>query len=105
MDLRNKLRSGMIAVTTGEKYLVLTDCNTVNYGRQTFCLVNATGFMTGNTYREDLSYRTEYYSINALYKATVDGGTYAMECSKDQLIWTREPKNLREAIISRRFLQ
>lgn len=103
MDLRNKLRSGMIAVTTGEKYMVLTDCDTVNYGRQIFCLVNSTGFMTGNTYREDLSYRTEYYSINALYGATVNGGTYNMNCPKDKLIWTREPKNLRELIVSRRF--
>lgn len=105
MDLRNKLRSGMIATSKSGKYLVLTDCDTARYGKQMFCLVNATGFMTGNTYREDLSYKTEYYSINALYGATVDGGTYNMDCPKDELIWTRHPQNLREAILSRRFLQ
>lgn len=32
VDLRKKLRSGMIAVTPAGSYLVLTDCETANYG-------------------------------------------------------------------------
>lgn len=40
VDLRKKLRSGMIAVTRGERFLVLTNCETKRYGRQDFCLIN-----------------------------------------------------------------
>lgn len=57
--------------------------------------------MTGTDYKEDLN--NGLYTINALYKATVDSATYRMECKKQDLIWTRQPKNLKELIISRRF--
>jgi len=101
VDLRKKLRSGMIAVTRGERFLVLTNCETKRYGRQDFCLINPSGFMTGTDYKEDLSDGS--YTINALYKPTVDSATYRMECKNQDLIWTRDPKNLKELIISRRF--
>lgn len=102
VDLRKKLRSGMIAVTIGEKYLVLTDCETKFYGSQSICFINDTGFMIGSNHDENLSSGNEY-SINALYKPTVDRGTYSMEYIDKDLIWTRYPKNLKELIISRRF--
>ena len=101
VDLRKKLRSGMIAVTRGERFLVLTNCETKRYGRQDFCLINPGGFMTGTDYKEDLSDGS--YTINALYKPTVDGLTYSMTYEDKDLIWTRYPKNLKELIISRRF--
>lgn len=101
VDLRKKLRSGMIAVTRGERFLVLTNCETKRYGRQDFCLINPSGFMTGTDYKEDLS--DGPYTINALYKPTVDRATYRMECKNQDLIWTRDPTNLKELIISRRF--
>ena len=101
VDLRKKLRSGMIAVTPLGDYIVLTDCETVNYGSQDFCLIENNGFMVGSNYKEDLSFRS--YSINALYKPTVDAATYRMNYSNRHLIWTRQPKNLKELIISRRF--
>lgn len=102
VDLRKKIRSGMIAATIGEKYLVLTDCETKFYGSQSICFINNTGFMIGSDYDKNLSSDNEY-SINALYKPTVDGGTYSMEYKNRDLIWTRYPKNLKELIISRRF--
>lgn len=37
VDLRKKLRSGMIAVTPAGSYLVLTDCETANYGSLVLC--------------------------------------------------------------------
>ena len=52
VDLRKKLRSGMIAVTRGERFLVLTNCETKRYGRQDFCLINPSGFMTGTDYKK-----------------------------------------------------
>lgn len=105
IDLRKKLRSGMIAVTPEGRYLVLTDCETVNYGSQSICFINATGFMTGSGYNKNLSDNNVKYSINALYKPTVDGLTYNMEYKDRDLIWTRDPKNLKQLIISRRFSQ
>lgn len=101
VDLRKKLRSGMIAVTREGRFLVLTDCETERYGSQDFCLVCPGGFMTGTNYKEDLSDGS--YTINALYKPTVDSATYRMECKNQDLIWTRDPTNLKELIISRRF--
>lgn len=47
VDLRKKLRSGMIAVTPAGSYLVLTDCETANYGSQDFCIIGPDGFMRG----------------------------------------------------------
>lgn len=102
VDLRKRLQSGMIAVTIGEKYLVLTDCETKFYGSQSICFINDTGFMIGSDHDENLSSGNEY-SINALYKPTVDGLTYKMKYKDKDLIWTRYPKNLKELIISRRF--
>jgi hypothetical protein len=43
VDLRKKLRSGMIAVTPAGSYLVLTDCETANYGSQDFCIIGPDG--------------------------------------------------------------
>lgn len=103
VDLRKKLRSGMIAVTLEGRYLVLTDCETVNYGSQDFCLIEPDGFMTGSDYDENLSSIRDIYSINALYKSTVNRLTYKMEYKDKDLIWTRDPKNLKQLIISRRF--
>lgn len=102
VDLRKRLQSGMIAVTIGEKYLVLTDCETKFYGSQSICFINDTGFMIGSDHDENLSSGNEY-SINALYKPTVDGLTYKMKYKDKDLIWTKDPKNLKELIISRRF--
>lgn len=102
VDLRKKLRSGMIAVTPAGSYLVLTDCETVNYGSQSICFINNTGFMIGSDYDENLS-RDNEYSINALYNPTVNGLTYKMKYKDKDLIWTRNPKNLKQLIISRRF--
>lgn len=104
VDLRKKLRSGMIAVTIREKYLVLTDCETKFYGSQSICFINDKGFMIGSNHDKNLSSDNEY-SINALYKPTVDRDTYSMEYKNRDLIWTRYPKNLKELIISRRFLK
>ena len=42
-------------------------------------------------------------SIKALYKSTVNGLTYEMKYKDKDLIWTKDPKNLKELIISRRF--
>lgn len=103
VDLRKKLRSEMIAVTPTGSYLVLTDCETVNYGSQDFCLIEPDGFMTGSDYDENLSSIRDIYSINALYKLTVNRLTYKMEYKDKDLIWTRDPKNLKQLIISRRF--
>lgn len=102
VDLRKKLRSGMIAVTLEGTYLVLTDCETDLHGSQSICFINATGFMTGSNYDENLNH-SKRYSINALYKPTVDGLTYSMTYEDKDLIWTRYPKNLKQLIISRRF--
>ena len=101
VDLRKKLRSGMIAVTRKGRFLVLTNCETERYGSQDFCLVYPDGIMTGTDYKEDLSDGS--YTINALYKPTVDSATYRMKTKNQDLIWTRQPKNLKELIISRRF--
>ena len=101
VDLRKKLRSGMIAVTRRERYLILTDCETKYYGRQKLCLINSAGFMVGTNYKEDLS--SGSYTINALYKPTVDSATYRMKIKNQDLIWARYPTNLKELIISRRF--
>lgn len=101
VDLRKNLRSGMIAVTRKGRFLVLTNCETKRYGRQDFCLINPDGFITGTDYKEDLSDGS--YTINALYKATVDSATYRMKIKNQDLIWTRDPTNLKELIISRRF--
>lgn len=103
VDLRKKLRSGMVAVTSTESYLVLTDCETVNYGSQSVCFINATGFMIGSDYTENLINTINSYSINTLYGPTVNRLTYKMEYKDKDLIWTRYPKNLKELIISRRF--
>ena len=105
VDLRKKLRSGMIAVTLEGRYLVLTDCETVNYGSQDFCLIKLDGFTVGSKYDENLSSAKSCYSINALYKPTVNTFTYKMEYEDKDLIWTRDPKNLKELIISRRFTE
>lgn len=102
VDLRKKLRSGMIAVMYAGTYIILTDCETKHYGSQNICFINATGFMTGDGYDENLNH-SKRYSINALYKPTVDGLTYSMTYEDKDLIWTRYPKNLKELIISRRF--
>lgn len=102
VDLRKKLRSGMIAVTIGEKYLVLTDCETKFYGSQSICFINDKGFLIGSNYDENLSSDNEY-SINALYGPIISSFTYNMGYSDEDLIWTRYPKNLKELIISRRF--
>ena len=103
VDLRKKLRSGMIAVMPCGKHLILTNCETKNYGSQDFCFIDSRGFMTSNGYKEDLSYDNPTYSIIALYKPTVDSSTYRMNYHDKDLIWTRQPKNLKELIISRRF--
>lgn len=104
VDLRKKLRSGMTAVMPCGKHLVLTNCETKNYGSQDFCFINSSGFMTSNSYKENLnSEGNPIYSIIALYKPTVDSLTYKMGYKDKDLIWTREPKNLKELIISRRF--
>ena len=103
VDLRKKLRSGMIVVTPTGSYLVLTDCETVNYGSQDFCLIESDGFMISNDYDENLNSIRDIYSINALYKPTVNRLTYKMEYEDKDLIWTRNPTNLKELIISRRF--
>lgn len=103
VDLRKKLRSGMVAVTPEGRYLVLTDCETKFYGSQSVCFINATGFMIGSDYTGNLINTINSYSINALYKPTVNGFTYNMEYSDKDLIWARQPKNLKELIISRRF--
>jgi len=103
VDLRKKLRSGMIAVTPAGSYLVLTDCETANYGSQDFCIIGPDGFMIGSDYDENLSSIRDIYSINALYKLTVNRLTYKMEYKDKDLIWTRDPKNLKQLIISRRF--
>lgn len=58
--------------------------------------------MTGDGYDENLNH-SKRYSINALYKPTVDGLTYSMTYEDKDLIWTRDPTNLKELIISRRF--
>ncbi len=105
VDLRKKLRSGMVGVILGERHLVLTDCETEHYGSQSICFINATGFMTGSSYDENLNHRNKEFSINALYRPTVDGLTYSMTYKDKDLIWTRYPKNLKELIISRRFLK
>ena len=101
VDLRKKLRSGMIAVTRKGRFLVLTNCVTERYGSQDFCLICPDGFMIGTNYKEDLS--DDSYTINALYKPTVDSATYRMKTKNQDLIWTRNPTNLKELIISRRF--
>lgn len=103
VDLRKKLRSGMIAVTLEGRYLVLTDCETVNYGSQDFCLIKPDGFTVGSNYDENLSTIRGICSIKALYKSTVNGLTYEMKYKDKDLIWTKYPKNLKELIISRRF--
>lgn len=103
VDLRKKLRSGMIAVTLEGRYLVLTDCETVNYGSQDFCLIKPDGFTVGSNYDENLSTIRGICSIKALYKSTVNGLTYEMKYKDKDLIWTKDPKNLKELIISRRF--
>ena len=104
VDLRKKLRSGMIAVTLRGSHLVLTNCETKNYGSQDFCFIDSQGFMTSNGYKEDLNFEgSSTYSIIALYKPTVDSSTYRMNYRNKDLIWTRDPKNLKELIISRRF--
>ena len=102
VDLRKKLRSGMIAVMYAGTYIILTDCETKYYGSQSICFINATGFVTGNGYDENLNC-SKRYSINALYKPTVDSCTHKMEYIDEGLIWTRDPTNLKELIISRRF--
>jgi hypothetical protein len=103
VDLRKKLRSGMIAVTPAGSYLVLTDCETANYGSQDFCVIGPDGFMIGSNYDENLSTILGICSIKALYRSTVNGLTYEMKYKDKDLIWTRDPKNLKELIISRRF--
>lgn len=103
VDLRKKLRSGMIAVTPAGSYLVLTDCETANYGSQDFCIIGPDGFMIGSNYDENLSTIYGICSIKALYKSTVNGLTYEMKYKDKDLIWTKDPKNLKELIISRRF--
>lgn len=103
VDLRKKLRSGMIAVTLEGRYLVLTDCETVNYGSQDFCLIKPDGFTVGSNYDENLSTIRGICSIKALYKSTVNGLTYEMKYKDKDLIWTKYSKNLKELIISRRF--
>ena len=103
VDLRKKLRSGMVAVTPEGRYLVLTDCETKFYGSQSVCFIIATEFMIGSDYTGNLINTINSYSINALYKPTVNSFTYNMEYSDKDLIWARQPKNLKELIISRRF--
>lgn len=95
----------MIAVLPGSTYLVITDCQTVNYGQQSFCLINSNGFMIAGQYDRNLSHMSNRYSINKLYNSNVSGNTYRMEYNEEDLLWTRKPKNLNELIISRRFLQ
>lgn len=102
VDLRKKLRSGMIAVTLEGTYLVLTDCETDLHGSQSVCFISPTGFMIGEHYDKNLRCGRKY-SINALYNPTVNGLTYKMEYENKDLIWTRNPTNLKELIISRRF--
>jgi len=85
VDLRKKLRSGMIAVTPAGSY------------------IGPDGFMIGSNYDENLSTILGICSIKALYRSTVNGLTYEMKYKDKDLIWTRDPKNLKELIISRRF--
>ena len=61
------------------------------------------GFMIGSNYDENLSTIRGICSIKALYKSTVNGLTYEMKYKDKDLIWTRDPTNLKELIISRRF--
>lgn len=39
----------------------------------------------------------------SLWHSTVNGLTYEMKYKDKDLIWTKDPKNLKELIISRRF--
>lgn len=105
VDLRKKLRSGMIAVGQVKKWIVLTDCETKFYGFQNFCLISDGRFSIGSNYREDLKSDNHAYSIEALYKPTINCETYSMDFTEGELLWTREPKNLKQLIISRRFLK
>lgn len=56
-----------------------------------------------SNYDENLSTIRGICSIKALYKSTVNGLTYEMKYKDKDLIWTKDPKNLKELIISRRF--
>lgn len=67
-----------------------------------YVLLTLQGLYDGSGYDENLNH-SKRYSINALYKPTVDGLTYSMTYEDKDLIWTRYPKNLKELIISRRF--
>ena len=89
---KKDLKSGMIALLrSGDRYLVLTNCDTKRYGKQDFCLIRRSGFLTGNQYNDDLTNNhgdDKDYDIAKIYSPFVCGTTHEM--ALDDLIWERE---------------
>ena len=97
---KKDLKSGMIAVLrSGDRYLVLTNCDTKIYGKQDFCLIRKSDFLTGDRYNDDLinNYDNDKdYDIVKIYNSDVCGITYEMVLNN--LIWERE--NVKEMTVS-----
>lgn len=90
---KKDLKSGMIVETrNGNTYMVLTNCDTLNYGKLDFCLIRDNGFMTSDTYSDNLNcQKSEGHDIMEVFEPYVTRYTYQMD--KSNLIWERpEPK-------------
>lgn len=94
---KEDLKSGMIVeLRNKNKYIVIKDCNTSLYGHQDFCIIASGEFITGNSYREDLTHNTDnnndivkIYTENS--DCVINRNTYDMAITN--CIWKRiEPK-------------
>ena len=89
---KSDLKAGMwIELRNGNKYLILTDVNTMYYGQQKLVGINNFGFVIGSEFNNDLTYKDNLdCDIMKVWGSVVNSNTYNFVDLQSDLIWERK---------------
>lgn len=93
---KSDLKTGMmIEYNNGDRAIVLHNVDTQHYGNQDLFFAGERGFMTGDSYGEDLICRDEYsssFTIRKVYAAPSESNILDRSLWGRILLWEREPE-------------
>lgn len=89
---KSDLKAGMwVETRNGNKYLILTDVNTMYYGQQKLVGINNYGFVICSEFNNDLTYKDNLdYDIMKVWGSVVNSNTYNFVDLQSDLIWERK---------------
>ena len=98
MTLKDLKTGWRVRTRNGDMYVVLKDCETMNYGHQDvmFINLNTNGFIVGSVFDSNsLVHRDFEYNIMQVYETHVNGFVFD-KTRLGKLVWerTEEPKDM-----------